>query len=268
MYLDKSFCETNYSLKYNTQVSGLGATRANLLRLLRSIDLVGWSTHEESGRLDRKALTRFACGSTAVFSRRQAVEAERSAVSVLIDCSGSMSDGGAINTAESVVIQLARILDKANVEFSVTGFHGNKSNVSSIATGANSDELYARYEAPTLIPFKQWNEPLVKCAAKLGSIHRWADSSTPDYSSISLTVDELSKRSEQRKVLFLITDADGYNTEHMKYLQRVADKLGVKIVAIGIGSTDVKLCFRSSDDVKNVNDLASVGFNKIIKEVK
>ena len=268
MHLDKTYCETNYSLKYNTQVSGLGATRANLLRLLRSIDLVGWSTHEESGRIDRKALTRFACGSTAVFSRRHAVEAERSAVSVLIDCSGSMCDKNAIATAESVVIQLARILDKANVEFSVTGFHGHKSSISNEATGANAKDLYARYEAPTFIPFKQWNEPLVKCAAKLGSIHQWADSSTPDYSSISLTIDELARRNEHRKVLFLITDADGYNTEHMSYLQRLADKVGVRIVAIGIGNTDVKLCFRSSDDVKNVNDLASVGFNKIIKEVK
>ena len=268
MNLDKAYCETNFSLKYNTQVSGLGATRANLLRLLRSIDLVGWSTHEESGRIDRKALTRFACGSTAVFSRRYAVEAERSAVSVLIDCSGSMSDHNAIAVAESVVIQLSRILDKANVEFSVTGFHGTKSSVHTNASGANDKELYARYEAPTFIPFKRWNEPLVKCAAKLGSIHKWADCSTPDYSSISLTIDELARRSEHRKVLFLVTDADGYNTHHMTYLQRLADKVGVRIVAIGIGRTDVQLCFRSGEDVQSINDLASVGFNKILKEVK
>ena len=268
MNLDKTYCETNFSLKYNTQVSGLGATRANLLRLLRSIDLVGWSSHEESGRIDRKALTRFACGSTAVFSRRQVIEAQRSAVSVLIDCSGSMSDHNAIATAESVTIQLARLLDKANVEFSVTGFHGHKASISTDASGANAENLYARYEAPTFIPFKRWNEPMVKCAAKLGSIHQWADSSTPDYSSISLTIDELGRRDEDRKVLFLITDADGYNTEHMKYLQRVADKVGVRIVAIGIGRTDVRLCFRNGEDVQSINDLASVGFNKILKEVK
>ena len=94
MQFSKSECEINFSAKYNNQPSGLGATRASLLRLLRSLDLVGWSTHEESGRLDRKAFTRFAVGSTAVFSKRQHIEAERSAVSVLIDCSGSMDNDG------------------------------------------------------------------------------------------------------------------------------------------------------------------------------
>jgi hypothetical protein len=43
-------------------IDNLGATRANLLKLLRSIDTVGWSRREESGRLDRRAFGRFACG--------------------------------------------------------------------------------------------------------------------------------------------------------------------------------------------------------------
>lgn len=268
MNLDKNYCVNNFTQKYNTQVVGLGATRANLLRLLRSIDLVGWSSHEESGRVDRKALTRFACGSTAVFSRRYAVEAERSAVSVLIDCSGSMNDGNAIGTAESVVIQLSRLLDKANVEFSVTGFHGNKGNLSLDKTGANHEDSYVRYEAPIFIPFKLWNESLQKAAPKLGSIHQWADNSTPDYSSISLAIEELGRRVESRKVLFLVTDAEGYQIDNMQHLQRVADKLGVTIVAIGIGRTDVKACFRSSENVENLNGLASTAFNKILRELR
>ena len=53
MYLNKSECEKNFAEIYNAQPSGLGATRANLLRLLRSLDLVGWSTHEESGQIGR-----------------------------------------------------------------------------------------------------------------------------------------------------------------------------------------------------------------------
>jgi cobalamin biosynthesis protein CobT len=122
MYVIKADAERNYSFQYNYQASNLGATRANILRLLRSLDLVGWNTHEESGRLDRKAFTRFACGSTAVFAKRVHVEAEASAVSILIDCSGSMNSDNRIGTAEALAIQLSRILDKANVSFNVTGF--------------------------------------------------------------------------------------------------------------------------------------------------
>jgi len=68
--------------------------------------------------------------------------------------------------------------------------------------------------------------------------------------------------------LFLLTDASGYNKAHMKHLQSVADKLNVKIVAIGIGRTDVKECFRSSENVTSIDGLASASFNKLLKELQ
>jgi cobalamin biosynthesis protein CobT len=266
--LIKSECERNFSYQFNAQPSGLGATRANLLRLLRSLDLVGWNTHEESGRLDRKAFTRFATGSTAVFSKRVHVDAEKSAVSILIDCSGSMSNGGLIQTAEALTIQLSRILDKANVEFNVTGFYGEDGRIRSEASGSVKTDVSIKYERPTFVPFKTWKDSLQRASAKLGSIHQWAQSATPDYSSISITIEELAQRHEQRKILFLLTDASGYNKAHMKHLQSVADKLGVKIVAIGIGRTDVKECFRSSENVTSIDGLASASFNKLLKELQ
>ena len=267
MYVNKTKSEQNFTFQFNRQTSGLGATRANIMRLLRSLDLVGWSTHEESGRLDRKAFTRFACGSTAVFSKRFHQEAQASAVSMLIDCSGSMGSGGLIQTAEALAIQLSRILDKANVEFSVTGFYGSAETLRKVATGAVG-EIAIRKEEATFIPFKTWRESLQKASIKLGSINQWAQGSTPDYSSISLTLEDLAMRDEQRKILFLLTDASGYNKEHMRHLQDLADRLKIKIIAIGIGRTDVKECFRSSENVTNVNGLASASFNKILKELK
>jgi cobalamin biosynthesis protein CobT len=267
MNLNKAQCEANYSFNYNLQQNGLGATRANIIKLLKSLDLIGWSTHEESGKLDRKAFTRFKTGSTAIFSKRTHVEAERSAVSVLIDCSGSMNEFGKIQVAETLAIQLSRILDKADVSFNVTGFHGRQTSIRDVARGA-SKEIAVGYEVPTFIPFKQWNESLQRCAPKLGSINQWANRSTPDYSSIAITLDELAHRNEARKILFLITDADCYNQAHMVHLQGVADKLGVTIIAIGIGATSVKECFRSSDNVISGEGLASASFNKLLKELK
>jgi cobalamin biosynthesis protein CobT len=267
MYLNKAHCDKQFSEIYNAQPSGLGATRANLLRLLRSLDLVGWSSHEESGRLDRKAFTRFAVGSTAVFSKREYREAETSAVSILIDCSGSMNDDSRIDVAQSVAIQLSRILDKANVPFNVTGFQGNTGTVRNDSNGA-SKNIAVKYEAPRLIPFKTWRDSLQRASSKLGSIDQWASSATPDYSSISLALEDLASRDESRKILFLLTDANGYNTTNMKFLQAIADREGIKVVAIGIGNTQVKECFRSAENVRNVSDLTSTAFNKLLKELK
>jgi len=265
---NKSECEINFSAQFNTQASGLGATRANILRILRSVDLVGWNTHEESGRLDRKAFTRFATGSTAVFSKRHHVEATKSAVSILIDCSGSMSEYNKIQTAESIAIQLSRILDKANVDFSVTGFYGNSGIQPVDAGGALKQSSNVRTESVAFIPFKTWKESIAKASAKLGSIKQWARNSTPDYSALSLTIEDLYRQDAQRKILFLLTDADGYCKAHMRHLQSVADHLNVKIVAIGIGETRVRDCFTSGEDVKDVSGLASASFNKLLKELR
>jgi thymidine kinase len=109
---------------------------------------------------------------------------------------------------------------------------------------------------------------LSKASAKLGSIREWAGHSTPDYSALSITLEELSKREEQRKILFFLTDADSYTKSHMVYLQEIADKLGIKIIAIGVGRTEVEQCFKIAQNVENVSDLADASFGKLLKELR
>ena len=264
MLHNKERCELRFSEKFNGQTQGLGATRSNILRLLRSLDLVGWSTHEESGRIDRKAFTRFSTGSTAIFSKRQHVEAERSAVSILIDCSGSMDSCNRIQNAQDVAIQLSRILDKANVSFSVTGFYGGKDFENLRGKGLKD----AIRENVTFLPFKTWKENLARASAKLGAMDLCAKRSTPDYSALSLSLEDLSRRDEQRKILFILTDADGYDKSHTKHLQSLADSLNIKIIAIGMGRAEVSAFFKNGSNVTDVRDLASASFNKVLQVLK
>lgn len=267
MRIDKDHADNIYKNNYTLTPSGMGATRANLLRILRSNDLVSWSSHEESGRVDRKAFTRYACGDANIFSKREVREAERSAVSIMIDCSGSMNYHSEIDVACQVAIQLCKILDKANSEFSVTGFYGNDTTVESANAGA-SREIRLKAERPVFIPFKKWGESLGKASSKLGAISQCAQGSTPDYSSIALAIEDLAIRKEQRKVLFLLTDANGYHADHMKYLQQLADKQRITLIAIGIGNTKVDQCFTHAENVRNIQDLTSASLNKVLKVLK
>jgi cobalamin biosynthesis protein CobT len=269
MYLDKSSCEARFAELAQQKTVNMGATRASLIRLLKSLDLVSWSNHEESGRLDRRAFTRFAVGDKNIFSRREVSEATTSAVSMLIDCSGSMNDNAEIITAQEIAVQLARLLDRANCEYSVTGFYGSQSGTMIQGSGALPMASTAiPTEFVTFIPFKLWNESLQRAAAKLGSMHQWARASTPDYSAIMTKLEELAWRKEDRKILFLLTDACGYFPEHMKHLQRFADKHGIKLVVIGIGSTQVESIFTNAVNVRNLQALASTAFNKLLATVK
>ena len=257
-YVSRELGEHAYRTTIAQEPAGLGATRANLSRLLRTLDFVGWSTNEESGRLDRRALTRYATGSANIFSRRELKESEKTAVSVLIDCSGSM-EGNRIKTAQSVAIHLSKILSQAKVPFAVTGFHRDRR----YKTVASGDVAYS--SSPTLIPFKRWGESLPKAVAKLGNIDQFAYSGTPDYSALHLTIEEISRREENRKIVFVLTDAEGYSRDHMRHLQKFADSQGVTIIAIGIGRTDVQACFVNAENVMDVRDLASATFNRLLK---
>jgi hypothetical protein len=178
-----------------------------------------------------------------------------------------MNAGGGerIKIAQEIAIQLGKILDKADVSFSVTGFQG-MADVDGFRSRGDYSAIVTEYT--TFIPFKTWKESLAKASAKMGAIDLCAKRGTPDYASLTLALDDLSRQEEQRKILFLLTDADEYNVDRMKKVQTLADKLNIKIVAIGIGNTKVAKCFDVAENVTDISGLASASFGKLLKELR
>lgn len=241
-----------FSKHYNAPIAG--GVKTAVAKMLRSLDLVGWSTHEDSGRVDRRAFTRYATGSTNVFSRRTYKEADLSAVHVLVDCSGSMSDEA--GTVQATLIQLARTLDECKTPFAITGFRGDNVKVYSKSDIGQSAE-YTEGELLTVIPFKAWGESIHKASAKIGSYTDKITDCTPDFSGLKFAITDVSKRPERKKVVFIITDADEFSIVGAHYLHELADKLGVKIVALGVGSDLVGEVFRNSVVVKTGLDTSA-----------
>jgi len=234
---------------------GAGVIRNQISRLLRSIDSVGWSKREEAGRLDKRALTRFACGEASIFSRREYKEAEKSSVMIMVDCSGSM--GSRIGEAQKVSIHLGEILNKTKVPFAVYGFGNHELWYETV----NGEYV----EIPTFIKFKTWGERLGNAQGKLGFMHKLANGGTPDYSSLYWAIDEISRRPEQRRVLFFLTDATGYIQEHVRHLEVMAEKLGVTLVVIGVCSHSVEKVFTNSVNIKTASELKNAMFQKLIR---
>jgi cobalamin biosynthesis protein CobT len=266
--LDKAEGIARFEQEFRTNQVGMGATKANLIRLLKSVDLVGWSSHEESGRLDRKAFSRFACGSANIFSKRTHVEAESSAVSILVDCSGSMGLGNRMQVTESVVIQLVKILDKADVSYRVFGFDSPDGTYARKVATDGDKEVSMEIEEVTFYPFKHWNESLQRALPKLGQIHKFHLRENPDYSAVMLSLEDLKTRPEKRKVMFFLTDSLSPDVNHMRHLDTVAEKLGIKLIAIGIQSDKVLECHKHSVAVQNLAEMGSASFNKLLKELQ
>jgi len=270
MKLNRADCERAYLA--TPEIQNSGALRSNLLRLLRSIDLVGWSSHEESGRLDRRALTRFASGSVNIFSRRQFVEAENSAVTVLVDLSSSMHKGVVkdgetikrIQVVRDVTIQLSRLLDRAKVDFNVTGFFQSRSDFCGDVKTHSGETHELRGEDCVFVPFKQWNETLVRCVAKLGAITNFCRGGTPAYTAIERSLLDLSKQDSKRKILFILTDAEAFEGSHIKHLDDLAERLGIKMVAVGIQTHDV-VVFKHHTTVMDLQGLGEQAFAKLLQ---
>lgn len=242
--------------------SGMGVVRSQLLRLLKSTDLVGWSTFEESGRLDRKAFSRFACGSTQVFNQRMYKEAENSAVSLFLDCSGSMS-GERMRTTQEVAIQLVKVLDKADVSYAVTGFDSwHETEVKYV------DGVEFTPEDVRLYPFKQWGESLQKSIPKLGMIHKVARAGNPDYSAVMVGLDDLRKRPERKKIMFFMTDSGSVNYAHMERIDSVAERFGITLIAIGIETREVLGLYKHAVSINDLEDMASSTFSLMLKAIK
>ena len=151
------------------------------------------------------------------------------------------------------------MLQQARVPFAVTGFRNGK--VEYLDNGG-------RTERPHFLPFKPWGKTLQQSLATIGSISLCASGGTPDYTALANAIDELAQRPEHRRILFIITDAEGYQREHMQHLQRIADKVGVTIVAIGIQSSSVVRCFVNAVSVSSLSDLGATAFNQLLKAVQ
>jgi len=250
----------SFQRSFAQEVKGIGATRAALGRMLRSIDFVGWSQNEESGRLDRKALTRVKLGATSIFSRRDSKVAERSAVTVMVDCSGSMC--GSMDVAQDVTVQLGKLLEQSRVNFCVTGFTGSE------PTDDYDKVMKCYVERVDFIPFKNRNESMVKASAKLGNINNSARSGNPDYSALMFCIEEIKAQPEQRKIVFFLTDTGSYSPEAMAQVQKSAGQFGVEIIAIGLGTHGINTLFKHGVDVNNVNDLGSKTFKQLLTTLK
>lgn len=252
--------KNSFQRSMGKEIKGIGATRAALGRMLRSIDFVGWSHSEESGRLDRKALTRVKLGATSIFSRRAAKVAERSAVTIMVDCSGSMM--GSMDSAQNVTIQLGKLLEQSRVNFAVTGFTGSEPT-------DNYDKAMRCYvERVDFIPFKTRGESMVKAAAKLGNINNGARHGNPDYSALMFCIEEIKVQPEQRKIIFFLTDTGSYSPDAMAQVQKSAAAFKVEIIAIGLHTDGINTLFKHGVDVHDIDDLGSKTFKQLLTTLK
>jgi cobalamin biosynthesis protein CobT len=168
-----------------------------------------------------------------------------------------------MTTAAKVTIQLTKMLEQARVNTRVVGFTGSQPN----RPRTFNHETNTEEQVLVTIEFKGRNQSMRSVADQMGAIRDCAYSGNPDYAAVMHGIEEIATQPEQRKVVFFLTDTGSYDRTHMQHAQQFADRMGVVLIAIGIGST-VTTLFKHGADVNNIDDLGGSTFNALLRTLK
>jgi len=264
-----------------------GSLLSAIASLLISPEMVGWDDGFSSGRFNRRSVSRLLSGAENVFERRWESEGIDTAVSVLVDCSGSMSCGiksgyeqfaghkteqSREDASTAVVGTLAEAFHRAGIEFSISGFSGGYGGNGAIdklsRQGRMDGEVggirgIKQASGASIFPFKPFGKKLPACREAMSVMNHMASGGTPDYTAVSHIGNELMARPEKRKILFVITDGWG-NPDLVKTRCESLTKSNIDVIGIGIGH-DVSEIYPTAVTVRSIEDL-SVAAMKTIRD--
>lgn len=200
-----------------------------------------WEDRQLSGRLDgRRFVGAYNCEPDVYRIRTEEPDLD-TAVTILVDMSGSMG-GQPINLAQQVCICLAETISRLGAELEVLGFTTSR-NLASDYEGR-----YSRTEALVHYVFKRFGERLSDSRGVMGSMNKWRMRNNVDGESVDWARNRLEQRPERKRVLLALSD--GYPAFHgrgqregRQHLRDAIERCslsGIDCVGVGIMSDAVE----------------------------
>lgn len=183
------------------------------------------------GRLHGPSLARVAVGNPNVFSRKYSNREPYSALSILIDASGSMG-GKKATESQKLMIMVGAVCAQLDVALEVLAF--------------DSGGVYAL--KPFEMPYKQ-------SVGRIGGYVLVGGGGTPLGDALLQTAWRLDEREEPRKLLFALTDGETEDVALTTYAVDLISRSGIEMVGIGIETGSVQQYFPHSAYVTS----ASIG---------
>jgi cobalamin biosynthesis protein CobT len=194
-----------------------------------------FNINRKTGSLNVNALASVG-HSDRLFKRRTETAGIDSAVTIVLDCSGSMGDEPErMANAVKVAYALIDTLNQAGVPTSVVTFSNNVSVL------------------------KPWSMPAKKIIGLLERLN--TQGSTNDYAAVQFAHGMLLRRPEARRVCFVLTDGEG-EPEATRAQCESGTRLGITTIGIGILQA-VAHVYPNAVQVNNVADLGTVAFTKL-----
>ncbi len=208
---------------------------------------------DEGSSLDRERLYIASTGATTIFRERHEKTLTNTAISLMLDLSGSMDQ----DLVKSAAIALAEALSTIpQIKLSICGFSARFGTSS-----CNSSPNSGRQNPMDILQFKDFSEQYLKCRAKLGAIY--TDGGTPLGDAYGKALESLIPRNEPRRVIFLLTDGKpefvcGANHSDYLLMDQIhlrARRLEIETLGLGIGDSVSVMLEKYVDQCAQVRDL-------------
>lgn len=231
-----------------------------------------------SGRLHSGSLHRLRVGDDRVFRRTEEHKSQETAVTLLIDNSGSMS-GEKMQMAMSAGYALSSTLQRVNIKHEVIGFTTMNPRVDKWHEQQRDEEErigkpFSRYGALYHPIYKEINERLTPEVKRRFAIapYRCPMSGNTDGESVRFAGNRLALRPEPRKVLIVLSDGhpagmsyfpeEIYSDLHKAVEE--CEKKRIETIGIGIMDDAVETFYPKSVVLKDLNELPK----QVMKELK
>lgn len=266
----------DYDQMVQSMAGDVNVMRRKLERALLATQMRDWDHGREAGRLDTRRLTSAYAGRSNVFKMRSESREIDTALTMLVDLSGSMYGHEAM-VAQQCVAAIAEAVDRTGIAYEVLGFNNRSRWLSSMGPEPEHEDIYGsrlwgRVEPLDMYVFKDFGERLFEAKGAMSRIHNHAQGNNTDGEAVMAAYQRLKARGERRKVL--MTFSDGYPAahsrggdlqQHLRDTVSVIERDGVDLIGVGIGSRSVEHFYPRWVVVDRVSDLAASAMDQIAK---
>lgn len=255
----------------------VGGMQKHLERAMAAQDKKTWNPGQRRGRISPGGLYKTATGDDRVFRRRHVTQAKNTAVSLLVDCSGSMGWDNRIKTAGLAAYALSSTLERLKIQHEVIGFTTVK-NDRVLSRAISAEEGFVRYSRlqPLYMPvFKGFHERLgVEAKSRLAHLTerpRWLNENV-DGESVQIAAHRLSMQRAERHVLIVLSDGspacpgDAHAQHlHLKDTVQNLEKRGIEVIGIGIDTDAVRTYYPRNLVLRNLEALPGAVMGQLTK---
>lgn len=267
------------------EFAGLSRRLANKLRRhLMSLKMSAWQDDLEEGYLNSARLALALASPVEARPFRQLVHEPlpQSAVTVLMDCSGSMKHEPLLMAA-AWVDALVGALELCQVKVEVLGFttgHWQDGPVQQQWQKLGANDSAGRLNDLLHIEFKRFEQPWRRARNGLASVldHQWQKENI-DGEALSWAYERLKVRPEPKKLLFVVADAKPFEQSTIEnngcdYLEQdlinrvsaIEQDKQLDLIAIGIG---YRICrvYANALQIKQFSDLPEAMLDTLIEKL-